>query len=207
MTAVAVQQNGDDRQQYNPRRSAQSSKQTSSTVSRASSHAAPTTQYTQNGSPSRVEAMNGDQLTRNTRTAASNGTMRAANGTNMRSVSATVAPARDLSSNPSFSSALDDEQNPAMISRPATTTNTNHVFAEGRESSQDDSEIEKKVKRRPKPLLQRAKTDYGPRGDDTSMDGEVTREAQDWGSRHGFDDHYASEEYVSLLANVGCSFS
>lgn len=64
-------------------------------------------------------------------------------------------------------------------------------------AEQDDSEIERPA-RRPKPLLQRAKSDFGPRGEDPDVEDEV----QDWGARHGFEDHYASEEYVSQLANV-----
>ncbi|KAE8449010.1 hypothetical protein EG329_008598 [Mollisiaceae sp. DMI_Dod_QoI] len=64
------------------------------------------------------------------------------------------------------------------------------------ESSQDDSETDR-VRRRPKPLLQRAKSDYGPRGEEPDTEEEI----QDWGARHGFEDHYASEEYVSQLAN------
>jgi regulator-associated protein of mTOR len=50
-------------------------------------------------------------------------------------------------------------------------------------------------------MLLRSKSDYGPRGDDSPLE-----EIQDWGARHGFEDHYASEEYVSQLANVGCTF-
>ncbi len=70
------------------------------------------------------------------------------------------------------------------------------------ESSQDDSETDI-VRRRPKPLLHRAKSDFGPRGEERySADEEI----HDWGARHGFEDHYASEEYVSQLANVGSSF-
>lgn len=33
------------------------------------------------------------------------------------------------------------------------------------------------------------------------------KEARGWGTRHGFEDHYSSEEYVSQLANVGFAFS
>lgn len=71
------------------------------------------------------------------------------------------------------------------------------------DSSQDESERER-PKRRPKPLLARSKSDYGPRGDDQNV--QTEQDLQDWGARHGFEDHYASEEYVSQLANVGCSF-
>jgi regulator-associated protein of mTOR len=71
-------------------------------------------------------------------------------------------------------------------------------------SSQDESERDR-PKRRPKPLLQRSKSDFGPRGEDHTPQAE--EDTQDWGARHGFDDHYASEEYVSQLANVSCTFS
>ena len=71
------------------------------------------------------------------------------------------------------------------------------------ESSQDESERER-PKRRPKPLLKRSKSDYGPRGEEQETQPE--NDIQDWGARHGFEDHYASEEYVSQLANVGRAF-
>lgn len=71
------------------------------------------------------------------------------------------------------------------------------------ESSQDESEIDR-PRRRQKPLLQRSKSDYGPRGDE--REAQVEEERHDWGARHGFEDHYASEEYVSQLANVGYAF-
>ncbi|KAG9242892.1 raptor N-terminal caspase like domain-containing protein [Calycina marina] len=64
--------------------------------------------------------------------------------------------------------------------------------------SQDDSERER-LKRRPKPLLRRSKSDYGPRGEDQEIEPE--EHIQDWGARHGFEDHYVSEEYVAQLAN------
>lgn len=70
------------------------------------------------------------------------------------------------------------------------------------ESSQDDSETDG-ARRRPAPLLQRAKSDFGPRGEEPDTEEEI----QDWGARHGFEDHYASEEYVSQLANVSYNFS
>lgn len=100
--------------------------------------------------------------------------------------------------------------------QPASTANTNSGSGARRgslqsrptsapngaaESSQEDSELEV-VKRRPKPLLQRAKSDFGPRGEEPDSGEDIL----DFGARHGFEDHYASEEYVSQLANVGCSF-
>lgn len=84
----------------------------------------------------------------------------------------------------------------AFLQRPTSAPNGTA------ESSPEDSETDG-VKRRPKTLLQRAKSDFGPRGDERDSTDE---EIQYWGARHGFEDHYASEEYVSQLANVGCSF-
>lgn len=72
----------------------------------------------------------------------------------------------------------------------------------GRKQSQDDSGSDTQPRRaRPKNLLLRAKSDFGPRGD-TSTEESPERDNQDWGARHGFEDHYQSEEYVSQLANV-----
>ncbi|KAH8802892.1 raptor N-terminal caspase like domain-containing protein [Xylogone sp. PMI_703] len=64
--------------------------------------------------------------------------------------------------------------------------------------SPDDSDIERR-RRRPQPLLKRSKSDYGPRGEEPPVEEEVITEG--WGARHGFDDHYASEEYVTQLAS------
>jgi regulator-associated protein of mTOR len=75
-----------------------------------------------------------------------------------------------------------------------------------RGGAQDDTDTDREqpLTRRPKPLLLRAKSDLGPRGE-SPLDS-PDRDSQDWGARHGFEDHYASEEYVSQLANVRCSF-
>jgi regulator-associated protein of mTOR len=70
------------------------------------------------------------------------------------------------------------------------------------ESSQEESDVDKS-RRRPKPLL-RSKSDFGPRNED--VDSQEDDSWKDWGARHGFEDHYASEEYVSQLANVSRSF-
>lgn len=66
--------------------------------------------------------------------------------------------------------------------------------------SPDDSDLERR-KRRPRSALQRSKSDFGPRAEDHASEEEIITEG--WGARHGFDDHYASEEYVTQLASVG----
>ncbi|KAI9050277.1 hypothetical protein LZ554_005445 [Drepanopeziza brunnea f. sp. 'monogermtubi'] len=66
------------------------------------------------------------------------------------------------------------------------------------ESSADGFETDPGLTVRSRPLLQRAKSDVGPHGLDQEVDAEHISE---FGARHGFEDHYASEEYVSQLAN------
>lgn len=56
--------------------------------------------------------------------------------------------------------------------------------------------------RRPKPTLQRSKSEFAPRPVESP---EPREEAiPDWGARHGFEDHYQSEHIISQLANVSC---
>ncbi|KAI9740091.1 MAG: hypothetical protein M1818_004842 [Claussenomyces sp. TS43310] len=64
--------------------------------------------------------------------------------------------------------------------------------------STDDSGTDQGPKMQ-KPSLLRVRSDLGPRGD--SFEPLPDTERQVWGARHGFEDHYASEEYVSQLAN------
>jgi regulator-associated protein of mTOR len=51
-----------------------------------------------------------------------------------------------------------------------------------------------------KPLLLRSKSDYAHRAMDEAepLDDEIL----EWGARHGFEDHYQSEDIISQLANV-----
>lgn len=76
--------------------------------------------------------------------------------------------------------------------------------------AQDDSETDtgREGARRPSALLMRAKSDFGPRGEfaDRGTDDE-DGDIEVYGARHGFEDHYISEEYVSQLANVSSVFS
>jgi regulator-associated protein of mTOR len=82
----------------------------------------------------------------------------------------------------------------SLQNRPSTTQTL--------ESSPDESEVDR-TKSRPKPPLRRAKSDFGPRGEERdSQDDEEIH----YGAKHGFEDHYASEEYVSQLANVSRAF-
>lgn len=54
---------------------------------------------------------------------------------------------------------------------------------------------------RPKPNLLRSKSDHVARTDDQDLD-QDDEEIYNWGARHGFEDHYQSEDIISQLANV-----
>lgn len=64
-----------------------------------------------------------------------------------------------------------------------------------------------------KPPLMRSKSDHPSRGlhvdtsTDSSNDEQTIAAAEDFGTRHGFDGHYQSEDIISQLANVGASSS
>lgn len=59
--------------------------------------------------------------------------------------------------------------------------------------------------RRPtKPMLQRSKSEFGPRHQPVEDPEPAEEQIPEWGARHGFEDHYQSEHIISQLANVGC---
>ncbi|GKU00067.1 transcription factor [Fusarium langsethiae] len=61
-------------------------------------------------------------------------------------------------------------------------------------------DIEHHQQARPaKPLLLRSKSDYAPRPMDEPEP--IEEDIPDWGARHGFEDHYQSEDIISQLAN------
>lgn len=92
----------------------------------------------------------------------------------------------------------------AYDSRPSTAVGRKNGVSPA--ETKDDMEPDRP--RRPvKPMLQRSKSDYAPRqqqkqlheqdGGDNSDD-----EIQEWGARHGFEDHYQSEHIITQLASV-----
>lgn len=195
MTAVAVQ-HGAHRQQYNPRHSPHSSNGPSPAQSRPQSFTSTaSTQMRQE--PAMPTHVNGNGYgpgppgIMHPRHAVSNDPALAMNGNG--------ATHHDRSSIPSAEPVTGETaRDRRRASLQARSSSAPYV-----DSSQEDSEIDR-VKPRPKPLLHRSKSDYGPRGEDSNSPGE---EIPDWGARHGFEDHYASEEYVSQLANVSRTFS
>lgn len=59
------------------------------------------------------------------------------------------------------------------------------------------------VARPNKPTLHRSKSEYGLRQGETD---DADEEHYEWGARHGFEDHYQSEDIISQLANVSDIF-
>jgi regulator-associated protein of mTOR len=181
MTAVAVQQNG----AQVPRQSPHSSNMSSPHHSRPQSYSQVPAHMRQE-----IPIQNGTSGPMNARPAVSNDPVHIVNGhrapqTDMdlrRASTMSVVPPKNRDSSARRSS---------LILRPTSAA----------DSSQEESDVDKS-KRRPRPLL-RSKSDYGPRKDEEDSEEDNVK---DWGARHGFEDHYASEEYVAQLANVSRSF-
>jgi regulator-associated protein of mTOR len=196
MTAITAQPNGARRAQYNHQRhSPHSSNGQSSHHSRTGSYpASPAGQIHRQEPP----VQNGASPMMNPRPALSNVPVQRGTEEDSASTSDPDAgsSARDSSSGPSNARRL-RHRRLSFQGRPTSSPAPEY-------SSQDESEMDKR-RRKPRPLFQRSKSDFGPRGEDQNSTAE--EETQDWGARHGFEDHYASEEYVSQLANVSQPFT
>ncbi|KFY71281.1 hypothetical protein V499_08521 [Pseudogymnoascus sp. VKM F-103] len=195
MTAVALQQRNPPRQQYNPRQSNRSQPQTPQSQSYTQSN----NQHIPSSSTASASGSNGAVSTASSGSATYNEQPRRTGGANGASTDMMPHPTTNGESsraNGNGARRLSDveiqthhrrNQSSSALPRP-------NGSREGSETSQDAS------RRRPKPLLKRSKSDYGPRGGDEVEDNNDT-DTSDWGARHGFEGHYASEEYVSQLAN------
>jgi regulatory associated protein of mTOR len=193
MTAVAVQQHAAHRQQYSPRQSPHSSNMSSAHQSRPESYSSTSAAQIQ-----RQEAplQNGSSSAMIPRHAVSNDPVPVVNGSRPTAAESSTAVVRTQANTSDFGDK--GKRRASVQDRPSSAPNGTG------ETSPEDSETDRSRRRRPKPLLQRSKSDFGPRGED--QESQVDEDIQDWGARHGFEDHYASEEYVSQLANVSCSF-
>lgn len=192
--AVVGVQHGAPRQQYNPHRSSPSPNLTSPSGQQLqhpnyTSATAPSSQQLQNSTPS-INGMNGTLSTMNSRHTVSNDPVQHMNGTEAGSAYAQANSGRIH--------AMAQNGSTPSITRPTTSAGG------AAESSQDDSEPDR-IRRRPVPLLRRSKSDFGPGGENI-INTDMEEDIQDWGERHGFGTNYASEEYVSQLANVSRSF-
>lgn len=92
---------------------------------------------------------------------------------------------------------IDDD---AAERRPFTAPGNKHQLTI-RTSSFDESDRDQPT-RRPKPPLLRSKSEHMMRNFDDSD--QTDEELHDWSARHGFEDHYQSEDIISHLANVSC---
>ena len=178
MTAVAVQHSGANHPAYSPRQSPQSSNMSTPHHSRTQSYTSTNLPQPQVQPP----IQNGTSSAMDSRPSISNDPIRAVNGNRYPDGNESSQRINGESS----------KQRRKSWSRP----NSNPQSTE--QSQEEDSGMRIKTRKRPKALLQRSKSDYGPMGNESQTEEEIP----DWGARHGFDDHYASEEFVSQLANV-----
>jgi regulator-associated protein of mTOR len=206
MTAVAVQQRSHPRQQYSPRQSPRSSTKTSSAPqSQSQANNSYASAQAQSDEYSNDSSSNGAPNTMSARTPASNGSSRsgmATGGTTSSRDSTPLTPIANGSTNgaPSRKDVQQPDQHRPTSAPGGKVTSSDNLNP--RDSTNEDSDREL-VRRRPQVFLHRSRSDFGPRGDESDNQRHDS-DNRDWGARHGFEDHYASEEYVSQLANVSC---
>ena len=206
MTAVAVQQRSHPLQQYSPRQSPRSSTKTPST---------PQSQSQANNSYASVQAQadehsndsssNGAPNSMSVRAPASTRSFRSDVATGGQTSSRDSAPLTLIANGSSNGAASVKDAKQADQNRPTSAPGGKATSSDNlnpRDSTNEDSDREL-VRRRPQAFLHRSRSDFGPRGDDSDSQRHDS-DNKDWGARHGFEDHYASEEYVSQLANVSC---
>lgn len=201
MTAVAVQQRPSQPQVH--RQSPHSSKQASPHTSRPQSYTNTPSSTADN--TLNTSAANGGPSNMNTRPVASAGPSRTVNG-NGNTPTDTNGASAQAKTNGALSSAkaTTGKENSRPTSEPGGKNKSINALRR-KDSLREDSETDQEPRRQRPLLLLRSKSDFGPRSDDSDSQRHDS-DGQDWGARHGFEDHYASEEYVSQLANVCRSF-
>jgi regulatory associated protein of mTOR len=209
MTAVAVQQRNPQRQQYNPRQSPHSSTK-SQPQTPGQSYSAGSANNTRRQTPqtpatsSSAAGSDGAVSTASSRSVINNDTRRAGGANGASTVATQSTMAFSIVNAAAVAMNGNIERRRSDVDVGLSRRNQSSSALSRRNVTHEDSEQGEVMRRRPKPLLQRAKSDYGPRGEES--DDHHDSDTQDWGARHGFEDHYASEEYVSQLANVSRSF-
>jgi len=84
--------------------------------------------------------------------------------------------------------------------RPSSAPGSNQILIDSQVNGEaSDDEGDSAPLRLQKPPLLRSKSEHGLRHEDGDH---ADAEFYDWGARHGFEDHYQSEDYLSSLANV-----
>lgn len=211
MTAVTLQQRNPPRQQYNPRQPPHSANRSqpqtpqSQSYTQSNNHNIPSSSTSASGSNGAVSTASSGSATYNEQPRRSGGPNGASTVTGPNTMPHPTTNGESSRANGNGVRRLSDiaiqphrrNQSSSALGRP--------------NGAREESEPEQDTgRRRPKPLLKRSKSDYGPhglRGAEESEDNH-DNDAPDWGARHGFEGHYASEEYVSQLANVSraCHF-
>jgi regulator-associated protein of mTOR len=208
MTAVAVHNRNHPRQQFSPRQTPHSSKPSSTSQSpRSQTNISPTPVQTQHRDVAGGASSNGGPSIMNTRAVARGETSRAvmANGIQtvgqdpaIRPSTANIATDRTQANDPS----QPDYNRPTSApGRRADSVSSFNPKESGNEES--DNQV---MRRRPKHLFHRSKSDFGPRGDDSDSPRHDS-DNPEWGARHGFEDHYASEDFLQHLTIVSCSLT
>lgn len=102
---------------------------------------------------------------------------------------------------------FDDDSNhdagPSSSKRPSSAPGVKNDLAVGfpDRSSTDVSDAPSRPVRPTKPALLRSKSEYAAVRN-TDDDEPIVEERREWGARHGFEDHYQSQDIISQLANV-----
>ncbi|KAK3355322.1 raptor N-terminal caspase like domain-containing protein [Neurospora tetraspora] len=98
---------------------------------------------------------------------------------------------------------MSDSSPAPMFRRPSSAPDDNNQTSPGTtlHGGQSDDDDHVPVARPAKPPLLRSKSEHGLRLERESPIEQVDEEYHDWGARHGFEDHYQSEEVISQLAN------
>lgn len=118
---------------------------------------------------------------------------------NMNGASSAHAPARPGQPLPNDRRAT--SPTPTSLQRPSSAPGDNQGSATNNHHDSGSVEGNRSVATRPaKPPLLRSKSEYRPRYDEA--DDRAEEEYYDLSARHGFEDHYLSEDIIAQLANV-----
>lgn len=202
MTAV-LQQRNPPRQQYNPRQPPHSSNGSQPQTPQSQSYTQSNTQNIPSSSTS-ASGSNGAVSTNSSGSATYNEQPRRPGGPNGASDVAgqNMMPHPTTNGESSRANGNGVRRLSDIAIQPHRRNQSSSVLVRPNDSREGSEPEQDASRRRPKPLLKRSKSDYGPglRAAEESEDNQDND--ADWGARHGFEGHYASEEYVSQLANV-----
>jgi regulator-associated protein of mTOR len=98
------------------------------------------------------------------------------------------------------------DADPSSSKRPSSAPGIKNNLAVGSLNRSSTDVSDSMVPARPtKPALLRSKSEYASLRNDEEE--HTIEERREWGARHGFEDHYQSQDIISQLANVRSSCS